>query len=152
MWCDASNTIQVPTRSGKACTLLRSSLTQSELANCTLMTSRAYAPFYRVPQPGYISGANIMDMVVIGISAGLLENNGTGNVSRIADAYERAHNQVVVQPADRVDGIKPDGSFQQHAGIIYNGRLLLPLPIPRYLTLGPQGTTGKTCTSLFYGC
>ncbi|KAG8729516.1 hypothetical protein FRC11_008570 [Ceratobasidium sp. 423] len=116
-----SNVIQVPTRSGKACTLLRSKLRESELGNCTLIASRAYAPFYRDPQPGYISGANIIDMAVIGISAGLLENNSAGNASRIADAYGRVHDQITIQPEDRVDGIKPDGSFQQHSGIIYNG-------------------------------
>jgi hypothetical protein len=58
------------------------------------MTSRAYAPFYRVPQPGYVSGANIIDMAVVGISAGLLENNRAGNVSRITDAYQRVHAQA----------------------------------------------------------
>ncbi|CAE6479342.1 unnamed protein product [Rhizoctonia solani] len=116
-----SNVIQVPTFSGKACTLLRSELRKTELGNCTLIASRAYAPFYRNPQPGYVSGANIIDMAVIGIAAGLLENNGTGNASRIADAYARVHDQVIIQPEDRVDGIKPDGSFQQHKGIIYSG-------------------------------
>ncbi|KEP47650.1 polysaccharide lyase family 8 protein [Rhizoctonia solani 123E] len=116
-----SNVIIVPTRSGKTCTLLRSELVASELANCTLITSRAYAPFYRNPQPGYISGANIIDMAVIGISAGLLENDRAGNATRIADAYGRVHDEVTVRPDDRVDGIKPDGSFQQHSGIIYNG-------------------------------
>ncbi|KAG8693746.1 hypothetical protein FRC11_002697, partial [Ceratobasidium sp. 423] len=85
------------------------------------MTARAYAPFYRNPQPGYLSGANVMDIAVIGMMAGLLENNRAGNASRIADAYQRVHQQALVQPAVRVDGIKPDGSFQQHNGLIYNG-------------------------------
>ncbi|KAH7332890.1 chondroitin AC/alginate lyase [Rhizoctonia solani] len=116
-----SNVIQVPSRSGKVCVLLRSELTSKELAMCTLMTARAYAPFYRDPQPGYLSGANVMDIAVIGILAGLLENNRAGNASRIADAYQRVHPQALVQSVDRVDGIKPDGSFQQHGGIIYNG-------------------------------
>ncbi|KAJ1303056.1 hypothetical protein OPQ81_011257 [Rhizoctonia solani] len=116
-----SNVIQVPTQSGKACTLLLPELRDFELANCTLITSRAYAPFYRVPRPGYLSGANIIDIAVIGISAGLMENNGAGNATRIAHAYEQVHGEVIIQSSDRVDGIKPDGSFQQHRGIIYNG-------------------------------
>ncbi|CAE6390229.1 unnamed protein product [Rhizoctonia solani] len=116
-----SNVIQVPTRVGKVCALLRSELTSTELAMCTLMTARAYAPFYRDPQPSYLGGANVMDIAVIGMLAGLLENNRAGNVSRIADAYDRLHQQALVQPGDRVDGIKPDGSFQQHGGIIYDG-------------------------------
>ncbi|KAL5637688.1 hypothetical protein ACGC1H_002078 [Rhizoctonia solani] len=116
-----SNVNQVPTRSGKACILLRSELFASELANCTLIASRAYAPFYRDPQPGYLGGANLIDISVIGISAGLLENERAGNATRIAEAYGRVHDEVAVRPEDRVDGIKPDGSFQQHGGIIYNG-------------------------------
>ncbi|KAG8725998.1 hypothetical protein FRC11_001045, partial [Ceratobasidium sp. 423] len=116
-----SNVIQVPMRSGKACTLLRSELVGSELANCTLMASRAYALFHREEQPSYLSGANIIDLALIGISAGLLENDRSGNASRIAHAYEQVHGQVTIQPEDRVNGIKPDGSFQQHTGMIYNG-------------------------------
>ncbi|KAL5637653.1 hypothetical protein ACGC1H_002058 [Rhizoctonia solani] len=116
-----SNVIQVPSRVGKVCALLRSDLTSKELDMCTLMTARAYAPFYRDQHPGYLGGANVMDMAVIGMLAGLLENNRAGNVSRITDAYHRVHQQALVQSGDRVDGIKPDGSFQQHGGIIYDG-------------------------------
>lgn len=126
-----SNIILVPTFVGKSCLLLRDELTPSQYGNCTLMTARAYTPFYRKPQPGYVSGANIIDMAVVGILAGLLENNKAGNASRIADAYERVHNEVVIHPEDKVDGIKPDGSFQQHIGIIYDGKHLgstLPSP------------------------
>ncbi|CAE6450087.1 unnamed protein product [Rhizoctonia solani] len=116
-----SNVIQVPSRVGKVCALLRSELTSNELSMCILMTARAYAPFYRDPQPGYLGGANVMDIAVIGMLAGLLENNRAGNVSRIADAYQRVHQQSLVHSSDRVDGIKPDGSFQQHGGVIYDG-------------------------------
>ncbi|CAE6405220.1 unnamed protein product [Rhizoctonia solani] len=116
-----SNVILVPTLVGKTCLLLRDELTPTEYGNCTAITTRAYAPFYRNPPPGFVSGANIIDMATIGISAGLLENNRTGNASRIMDAYERVHNETVVHEKDFVDGIKPDGSFQQHIGIIYDG-------------------------------
>ncbi|CAE6389457.1 unnamed protein product [Rhizoctonia solani] len=116
-----SNVILVPTQVGKTCLLLRDELTPTEYGNCTAITARAYAPFYRNPQPGFVSGANIIDMASIGISAGLLENNRTGNASRIMDAYERVHNETVVHEKDFVDGIKPDGSFQQHIGIVYDG-------------------------------
>ncbi|KAG8701198.1 hypothetical protein FRC08_004230 [Ceratobasidium sp. 394] len=116
-----SNVILVPKLVGQACLLLRDELSPTEYGNCTLMTARAYTPFYRNLQPGYISGANILDIASIGVSAGLLENNRTGNASRITDAYDRVHNEVTIHPEDRVDGIKPDGSFQQHIGIIYDG-------------------------------
>ncbi|CUA68997.1 chondroitinase AC precursor [Rhizoctonia solani] len=116
-----SNVIQVPSRVGPACVLLRDKLTESELGNCTMITSRAFAPYYREKYPGYLSGANGIDIAVIGIDAGLLENNRIGNISKIADAYEKVHNQVVIQSEPRVDGIKPDGSFQQQGGIIFDG-------------------------------
>ncbi|KAG8691914.1 hypothetical protein FRC11_005707 [Ceratobasidium sp. 423] len=116
-----SNVILVPKLVGGACLLLRDELTSPEYGNCTLMTARAYAPFYRNPQPGYVSGANILDMSTVGIAAGLLENNRTGNASRIMEAYQRVHNETVVHDKDLVDGIKPDGSFQQHIGIVYDG-------------------------------
>lgn len=127
-----SNVILVPTFVGKACVLLRDELSASQYGNCTLVTARAYTPFYRNPQPDYVSGANIIDMSVVGILAGILENNKAGNASRIADAYQRVHDQVTVQSNDKVDGIKPDGSFQQHTGIIYDGKH--PGPVPRILS------------------
>ncbi|KAH7332871.1 chondroitin AC/alginate lyase, partial [Rhizoctonia solani] len=148
-----SNVIQVPTRSGKACTLLRSELVEFELANCTLMASRAYNPFYRAEQPSYLSGANVVDIAVIGISAGLLENNRAGNTSRIAHAYQQVHGQVTIEPDDRVDGIKPDGSFQQHTGMIYNGNygkdfsnLLIELELQ---SLGTQFQASKSVQDIF---
>ncbi|KAF8686044.1 Polysaccharide lyase family 8, N terminal alpha-helical domain [Rhizoctonia solani] len=116
-----SNVLQVPTRAGKACALLRSDLTESELGNCTHITARAYSPFYRELRPRYLGGANVMDIAVVGVLAGLLENNRTGNATRIADAYLRVHGEAVVRPGNGIDGIKPDGSFHQQQGIIYDG-------------------------------
>jgi hypothetical protein len=89
-----SNVLLVPTNVGKSCVLLRDELSPTEYGNCTLMTARAYTPFFRAKPPGYVSGANIIDMAVVGILAGLLENNGAGNASRVADAYQRVHNEV----------------------------------------------------------
>lgn len=89
-----SNVILVPTAVGKTCLLLRDELTPTELGNCTLITARAYTPFYRKPQPSYIAGANIIDIANMGIAGAILENNRTGNASRLLDAYERVHNEV----------------------------------------------------------
>ncbi|KAF8726171.1 Polysaccharide lyase family 8, N terminal alpha-helical domain, partial [Rhizoctonia solani] len=102
-----SNVLQVPTRAGKACALLRSDLTESELGNCTHITARAYSPFYRELRPRYLGGANVIDIAVVGVLAGLLENNRTGNATRIADAYLRVHGEAVVRPGNGIDGIKP---------------------------------------------
>ncbi|CCO35094.1 hypothetical protein BN14_09208 [Rhizoctonia solani AG-1 IB] len=116
-----SNVILVPRTAGSACLLLRDELTPTELGNCTHITARAYTVFYRDPQPPYSVGANTMEISSIGITAGLLENNRTGNTTRLFDAFERVHNGLVIEKEDRVDGVKPDGSFHQHIGIIYNG-------------------------------
>ncbi|ELU38755.1 polysaccharide lyase family 8 protein [Rhizoctonia solani AG-1 IA] len=128
----ASNVMHVPKRVGQTCNTLRSELSESELGNCTLITSRAFSTFYRDPYPTYLTGANVLDISVIGVDAGLLENNKTGNASRIADAYRVAQNEVSIHPGVRVDGIKPDGSFQHHSGVLFNGmglfRQLVPCP------------------------
>lgn len=39
----------------------------------------------------------------------------------MSEAYGRVNAEVVFQPAVMVDGIKPDGSFSQHSGLLYNG-------------------------------
>ncbi|GAB1520800.1 hypothetical protein RhiTH_003888 [Rhizoctonia solani] len=116
-----SNVILVPRTAGSACMLLRDELTPTQLGNCTHMTARSYAVFYRELQPAYTAGANTLEIASIGISAGLLENNRTGNTTRLFEAFDRIHNGLVVQNEDYVDGVKPDGSFHQHIGMIYNG-------------------------------
>lgn len=66
---------------------------------------------------GFLTGANTLDVAKIGIDAGLLTDNAT----IVADGYARIHKEVVVQNATKADGIRADGSFGQHGGIIYNG-------------------------------
>jgi hypothetical protein len=53
------------------------------------------------------TGANALDIARIGMDFALL----TGNATLLADAYGRAHTQVVIQNAVSADGIRPDGSF-----------------------------------------
>ncbi|THH06921.1 hypothetical protein EW145_g3747 [Phellinidium pouzarii] len=84
-----SNIIGIPQLVIQSCLLLNSTLTSSQLGNCTNISGRAYATF---------------DRSIHGV-----------------DAYGRVHNEVVIQQAVKGDGIRPDGSFGQHAGIIYNG-------------------------------
>lgn len=57
-------------------------------------------------------------MLGVGIDTGIL----TRNLSLITDAFTRVHNEVVVTSGVKADGIRPDGSFGQHTGIIYNGK------------------------------
>jgi hypothetical protein len=53
------------------------------------------------------TGANGLDIARIGMDLALL----TGNSTLLADAYGRAHTQVVIENGVSADGIRPDGSF-----------------------------------------
>jgi hypothetical protein len=64
-----------------------------------------------------VSGANILDMSKIGIDQAVRVNNATS----ATEAYGRIHAQMILSPGIQVDGIKPDGSFGQHTGLLYNG-------------------------------
>ncbi|KAG8693641.1 hypothetical protein FRC09_010381 [Ceratobasidium sp. 395] len=138
-----SNVILIPKNVGQVCLLLRDELTPTEYGNCTLITARAYTPFFRNPPPGYVSGANIIDIASIGVSAGLLENNRTGNATRVMDAYRRVHDEITIHLEGRVDGIKPDGSFQQHSGIIYDELELQAVDTPFQANQTTRDTFGR---------
>jgi hypothetical protein len=58
-----------------------------------------------------------LDVAKIGIDLALL----TSITSLIVEAYGRINDEVVIEPGVMVDGIKPDGSFGQHGGLLYNG-------------------------------
>ena len=51
----------------------------------------------------------------IGIDLALL----SANSSLMAEAYERVHKELAFQPITKYDGMRPDGSFSQHAGLLY---------------------------------
>ncbi|KAJ6552997.1 chondroitin AC/alginate lyase [Mycena capillaripes] len=112
------NIIGTPELVSRTCLLLNETLLPEEFGNCTTMTGRAYNTFI-VPahQVGVLTGANALDVAKIGIDLALL----TVNASLLMDAYSRVHSQMVITTAVKADGIRPDGSFGQHSGIIYNG-------------------------------
>jgi hypothetical protein len=66
---------------------------------------------------GSLTGANALDVAKIGLDQGLRSGNG----SLVTDAFTRVHNEVVIQQVATADGIRPDGSFGQHGGMLYNG-------------------------------
>lgn len=111
--------IGVPEVVGESCLLLgRENLSPTQVSNCTHFGQRSFATFDRhVNGLGTLTGANTLDVAKIGIDSGLLTDNAT----IITDGYRRIHNEVVVQNAIKSDGIRADGSFAQHGGIIYNG-------------------------------
>ncbi|KAJ8589420.1 polysaccharide lyase family 8 protein [Rhizopogon salebrosus TDB-379] len=114
-WYD--NVILVPGLVSETCLLLNDTLTAPRLGNCSHMSLRAYGAFDH--GYGFEAGANILDMAKIGLDQGLL----VLNVSLVSDAYRRVHNTLVIQEdiGIKVDGIKSDGSFGQHLGLLYNG-------------------------------
>ncbi|KAG1833845.1 polysaccharide lyase family 8 protein [Suillus variegatus] len=113
-----SNVILIPEFVSQSCLLLNSTLTPTQLGNCTHITLRAYGTFdHYVNGIGYITGSNALDLAKIGIDEGLL----VVNISMIVDAFTRIHETVVIEQPVGSDGIRPDGSFGQHLGIIYNG-------------------------------
>lgn len=63
-----------------------------------------------------MTGANTLDVARIALDQGLFTNDS----SLVRDVYTRAHQEVAIQLNSK-DGIRPDGSFGQHEGILYNG-------------------------------
>ncbi|KAF8151251.1 polysaccharide lyase family 8 protein [Mycena galopus ATCC 62051] len=113
-----SNIILIPTWVGQVCLSLGSSLSASELAGCTLMTGRSFNTLQTgINGVSAITGANLLDIASIGIDQGLL----LGNATEVADGYAAVHGDLVFQNTVKADGIRADGSFGQHVGLLYNG-------------------------------
>ncbi len=120
-----SNIILIPGLVGNACLLLLQlpspgDLTPTQYSNCTRFTSRSFNTFTYpvIGGVGTLTGANTLDVASIGVSQGLLQ----GNESILTTAYAHIHDEVQIQTPPRADGIRPDGSFGQHAGLLYDGR------------------------------
>ncbi|TRM67129.1 polysaccharide lyase family 8 protein [Schizophyllum amplum] len=110
-----SNVLGLPLLVSQTCLILGDSLSSSERNSCTHITSRAYAAFAQ--GQGYLTGANVLDLARIGADEALL----TDDTGLLNDAYSRVHGQLVYSNEVKNDGIKADGSFQQHGGLLYNG-------------------------------
>ncbi|KAK1228704.1 hypothetical protein PQX77_008198 [Marasmius sp. AFHP31] len=115
-----SNVIGTPLPVAATCLLMGDALTPTQRGNCTHMTARSYGTFQG--SFGFLAGANILDIAKIGIDNGI----SNGNVTLIADAYQRIHKEVQIQPSVKVDGVKADGSFSQME------RYILTLAQPTY--------------------
>jgi hypothetical protein len=111
----SAQVILVPNLVGQACLLFNASLTSTQVDGCDTISARAYDTFYEGKT--FLTGANILDVAKIGIDLALLSSN----TSLISEAYGRINAEISIQPGVRVDGIKPDGSFGQHGGLLYNG-------------------------------
>ena len=104
----------VPNLVGESCLLFNSSLSPTQVNNRTSIPARAYDTFYEGKD--FLDGANILDVATIGVNLALL----TSNTTLITKAYGRINAEIVIEPGVMVAGIKPDGSFGQHAGLLYN--------------------------------
>ncbi|KAJ7082937.1 polysaccharide lyase family 8 protein [Mycena belliarum] len=113
-----SNIILIPSWVGQVCLSLGSSLSASELASCERMTSRTFNTLQAgIHNVSAITGANLLDIASVGIDQGLLLNDS----SAVASGYTAVHGDLVFQNVVKADGIRADGSFGQHAGLLYNG-------------------------------
>ncbi|KAH9910837.1 polysaccharide lyase family 8 protein [Epithele typhae] len=111
-----SNVIGTTVLVGDTCLMLgNDSLSATQSGNCTKFLSRAFDVFSS--GKSFLAGANILDIAKSGITLGML----TQNEAAIASGYDHVHKEVVLQNSLRADGIRGDGSFGQHEGIIYNG-------------------------------
>ncbi|VDB99674.1 unnamed protein product [Peniophora sp. CBMAI 1063] len=144
-----SNVILIPRLVVETCLLMHPVLETGHMDACQRFARRSYDRFYAVPRPGYISGANTPDIAKIGIDLSLL----SANVTLMDEAFGRVHEEVSFNPAVGVDGIKPDGSFSQHAGLLYNGgygkdliNVLLEL---EHAAAGTRFTAGPTSRFAF---
>ncbi|KAG8851222.1 hypothetical protein FRB96_009425 [Tulasnella sp. 330] len=128
-WFDS--VIYIPRPATQTCVLLNATITPAQRTSCVLMGQRSFDTFARYGVFGLNStslqsweaGANIMDIASIGVNVGLLRYFGgdTTGLDVISTAYDFVHNEVIIQPDFMADGIRPDGSFGQHVGVLYNG-------------------------------
>ncbi|KAJ7149832.1 polysaccharide lyase family 8 protein [Mycena crocata] len=113
-----SNVILIPGWVGQVCLSLGSSLSASELAGCKRITGRAFNTLQTgINGVAAITGANLLDIASVGIDQGLY----LGDSATVAAGYAAAHRDLVFQNAIMADGIRADGSFGQHVGLLYNG-------------------------------
>ncbi|KAI0757018.1 galactose mutarotase-like protein [Daedaleopsis nitida] len=114
-----SNVISIPVLVGQSCLLLgEDTLAKSQLSGCTQITGRAVGALLNgVSGMGQMTGANALDVARVTIDSGLLTNS----ISIIEQGYKHVHNEVVLRNQSRSDGIRADGSFSQHSGLLYNG-------------------------------
>lgn len=85
-------------------------LSEDQLNHCALKAVRSYDTLTRPTgglETGIMTGANLLDIALIGVDLSLLDRNET----RLVDAYDRVHAEAVVRDTIKADGIRADGAF-----------------------------------------
>ncbi|KAI9485213.1 MAG: chondroitin AC/alginate lyase [Benjaminiella poitrasii] len=113
-----SQIIAVPKYVGDICLVLKGHLTSSQLASCETIQARSFNTIGGPTPPSKkYTGANLLDVSSVGFSLGLL----TDNVTEVQRALDYFYSGALINPVVAGDGIQADGSFMQHAGLLYNG-------------------------------
>jgi len=120
-----SNVILIPRAVAKTCLLVGNvNLSSSQRSSCSRFPSRSYAGFYRTLNGvGPLTGANALDVASLAIDWSLYARNTT----LADDAYTKVHQELPIRNEVRSDGIRADGSYGQHTGLLYNGNYGKPI-------------------------
>ena len=136
------NVILIPQLVGNACLVLLQQLSPGDLtptlySNCTHFTFRSFSTFTYpvIGGNGTLTGSNTLDIASIGVSQGRLQ----GDENVLIMSYTHIHNEVQIQTRLRADGIRPDGSFGQHTGLLYDGTDFLVFRSTYVLLVGNYG-------------
>lgn len=131
--------ILIPRFAAQTCLVLGTSITPEEHAFCGMITKRSYGMIDKeINGIGNMTAANVMDIAKLTVDGGLVSKD----IAILTELYARVHGEMVVKDGEKVDGIRPDGSFGQfdwaltskivsaevfschpghHEGVIYNG-------------------------------
>ncbi|KAG2205881.1 hypothetical protein INT46_006914 [Mucor plumbeus] len=110
--------IATPSNIGDICLLLEKQLTTNQLTICTKIQARSYATIDTgLRTVSSFTGANLLDVASVGITLGLLNEDANTLQAALEDFYRG----VEISSKVAGDGIQSDGSFMQHAGLLYNG-------------------------------
>ncbi|KAG9018585.1 hypothetical protein FRB90_011307 [Tulasnella sp. 427] len=156
-----SNVILIPRHAIQTALLLNKSIRDDQRSAAVAIAERGASVFtHDTTAVVTITGANTLDVASHLVDAGIvlgLAGNSTG-FTYIQQGFTKAHNEIVVQTAVKADGIRPDGSFGQHAGVLYNGNygkdfmnLVLRLELSAAGTQWAAGTTARSAFSKVIG-
>ncbi|CEP12259.1 hypothetical protein [Parasitella parasitica] len=110
--------IGTPSYIGGICLLLKEQLSSGQLDRCTKIQARSYDTIDTgLRTVSSYTGANLLDVASVGITLGLQNQDADTFKAALEDFY----GGVEISSKVAGDGIQADGSFMQHAGLLYNG-------------------------------